>query len=73
MVLGAVAATFVLMFSMVGINTQIIKNNAKQIKNLEKVRKQLMEKNEELQTRIEMAQSEETIREYALSQGMIEG
>ena len=73
MVIGAVAATFVLMFSMVGINTQIIKNNAKQIKNLEKVRKQLMERNQELETRIEMAQSEETIREYALSQGMIQG
>ena len=73
MVIGAVCATFVMMFSMVGINTQIINKNAKQIKNLEKVRKQLMDKNEELQTRIEMAQSEETIREYALSQGMIEG
>ena len=73
MVIGAVAATFVLMFSMVGINTQIIKNNAKQIKNLEKVRKQLMDQNAELETRIEMAQSEETIREYALSQGMIQG
>lgn len=73
MVLGAVAATFVLMFSMVGINTQIIKNNAKQIKNLEKVRKELMDRNQELETRIEMAQSEEAIREYALSQGMIKG
>lgn len=72
-VLGAVAATFVFMFSMVGFNTQIIKNNAKQIKNLEKVRQQLMERNQELETRIEMAQTEESIRDYALSQGMIQG
>ena len=73
MVIGAVCATFVMMFSLVGINTQIIKNNAKQIKNLEKTRKQLIDQNEELQKRIQMAQSEESIREYALSQGMIEG
>lgn len=32
-----------------------------------------MERNEELERRIENAQSEETIREYALSQGMIQG
>lgn len=73
MVIGAVAATFVLMFSMVGINTQIIKNNAKQIKNLEKIRKQLVDQNAELETRIEMAQSEESIREYLIAQGIIQG
>lgn len=73
MVIGAVCATFVLMFSLVGINTQIINRTAKQIKNLEKTRQQLMEKNDELQLRIESAKSEESIREYALSQGMIQG
>ncbi len=72
MMLGAVCATFVLMFSLVGFNTQVINQKAKQIKNLEKARQQLMEKNEELQTRIEKAQSEDSIREYALSQGMIQ-
>ena len=73
MVIGAVCATFVLMFSLVGVNTQIINQKAKQIKNLEKVRKELMEQNDELQLRIQNAQSEESIREYALSHGMIKG
>lgn len=71
--IGAVCATFVLMFSLVGVNTHIINQKAKQIKNLEKVRQELVEKNDELQTRIQNAQSEETIREYALSHGMIQG
>ena len=73
MVISAVCATFVLMFSMVGVNTQIINKKAKQIKNLEKIRNELTEKNDELQMRIQQAQSEESIREYALSHGMIQG
>ena len=73
MVIGAVCATFVMMFSLVGVNTQIINKNVKKIKNLEKIRNELTEKNDELQMRIQQAQSEESIREYALSHGMIKG
>lgn len=73
MLIGAVCATFVLMFSLVCVNTQIINQKARQIKNLEKTRQELVEKNDALQARIQNAQSEESIREYALSHGMIKG
>ena len=44
-----------------------------ELRNLEQQREELVERNAEIQRRIEIAQSEETIREYALSQGMIQG
>jgi hypothetical protein len=43
------------------------------IQNLEQRKQQLIEENEELQRRLEIAQSDETIEEYAKSQGMILG
>lgn len=73
----AIMATFVavviMMLTLICINTQTIERKSIQLKNLEKQREELVEQNEELQRRIEIAQSEETIREYALSQGMIQG
>ena len=65
--------TFVIvaMLSVICVNTQIIRQKKVQLKNLEQKKEQLMEKSEELQRRIEAAKSEETIREYAQSQGIV--
>lgn len=72
-VMAAFVAVVVLMLTLICINTQTIERKSIKLKNLEKQREELMERNEELERRIENAQSEETIREYALSQGMIQG
>ena len=52
------------MLTMICLNTKWIENKSTRIKNLEKQREELMERNEEIQQRIEIAQSEETIRQY---------
>ncbi len=70
----AVFATLVIaMLTLICINTQIINQKTIRIQNLEEKRQELIEQNAEIQRRIEIAQSDETIREYALSQGMILG
>ena len=70
----AVFATLVIaMLTLICINTQIINQKTIRIQNLEEKRQELIEQNAEIQRRIERAQSDETIREYALSQGMILG
>ncbi len=70
----AVFATLVIaMLTLICVNTHILNRKNIRIKNLEEKRQELIEKNEEIQRRIEIAQSDETIREYALSQGMILG
>lgn len=66
-------AVVVMMLTLICVNTQIIERKSIQLKNLEKQREELVERNEELQRRIEVAQSEESIREYAISNGMIQG
>ena len=73
MVMAAFAAVVVLMLTLICVNTQIINRQSVRIRNLEEKREELVEKSEEIQARIELAQSEETIREYAISQGMIAG
>lgn len=60
------------MLTMICINTRLIENKSTRIKNLEKQREELVERNEEIQKRIEIAQSEETIRQYAESHGMVQ-
>ena len=72
-VIAAFAATVVAMISLIGVNSHIIRQKTVRIQNLEEKRQELLEENAEIQRRIEIAQSEETIREYALSQGMILG
>lgn len=66
-------ATFVIitMLAVICINTQIINQKSLRIKNLEQKKEQLLEQNEEIQRRIENARSEETIKEFAESQGMV--
>ena len=58
------------MLTMICINTRLIENKSIRIKNLEKQREELMERNEEIQQRIAAARDPETIREYAESHGM---
>lgn len=72
MVMAAFAAVVVMMLTVICINTQIINQKTMQLRNLEEQRAELMEQNAEIQRRIDEARSEETIKEYALSQGMIE-
>lgn len=72
-VIAAFAATVVAMLSLIGVNSHIIRQKTVRIQNLEEKRQELLEENAEIQRRIEIAQSEEIIREYALSQGMILG
>ncbi len=72
MVMAAFAAVVVMMLTVICINTQIINQKTLKLRNLEEQRTELTERNEEIQRRIEEARSEETIKEYALSQGMIE-
>lgn len=61
-----------IMLTVIGVNTQIINKKTVKIRNLERQRQELQEEYEELQARIEAAQSEESIMEYATSQGMIQ-
>ncbi len=65
--------TFVIvaMLTMICVNTNLIRQKNIKIKNLEQKKEQLMEQNEEIQRRIEEMTSEESIRAYAQSQGMI--
>ena len=71
-VMAAFAALVVVMLSVICINTQIINQKTLQLRALEEQRAELLEENEAIQSRIAQARSEETIREYAKSQGMIE-
>lgn len=71
-VLAAFAAVVIVMLTLICVNTQLIRQKTVRLQNLEEKRQDLMEANEEIQRRIETARSEETIREYAESQGMIQ-
>lgn len=62
----------VAMLAVIGVNSHVINQKRMRIKNLEEKRQELTEQNEELRRRIEQATSEETILEYAQSQGMVE-
>ena len=65
------ACVIVAMMSLICVNTHLINQKSIRIKNLEQKKEQLIEQSEELQRRIEEARSEETIREFAESQGMV--
>ena len=67
----AFCATVTLMTSLIGVNTHLINKKRVEIANLQATQQQLLQENAEMQRRIQEATSEESIREYALSQGMI--
>lgn len=71
-VMAAFATLVAVMLAVICINTQIISQKTLQLEALEAQRAELLEENAEIQSRIAQARSEETIREYAKSQGMIE-
>lgn len=71
-VMAAFATLVAVMLAVICINTQIISQKTLQLKALEVQRAELLEENAEIQNRIAQARSEEAIREYAKSQGMIE-
>ena len=60
----------VAMMTLIGVNSQVISNQRIKLKNLEEKREQLIEQHDEIQSRIAAAQSEETIRQWAESQGL---
>ena len=71
-VMAAFATLVAVMLAVICINTQIINQKTLQLQALEMQRAELLEENAEIQNRIAQARSEESIREYAKSQGMIE-
>ena len=64
---GVVAA----MLTLICVNTQLINQKSARIANLEMQKEQLIQQSEDIQRRIAAAKSEESIREFAESQGMI--
>jgi hypothetical protein len=61
------------MTALICVNSHVIRQKTIRIQNLEQKKEQLLEMNEEIQRRLEAAQSDETIAQYAQSQGMILG
>ena len=72
LIMAAFTLAVVAMLTLACINTQTIQSKSIRLQNLEEKRQELLEKNEEIQRRIEEAKSDEVIREYATSQGMIQ-
>ena len=70
--LGVFAAVVVCTMTMICVNTAKIQQKTIRLRNLEEKRQELIEKNEEIERRIADAKSEETIRQYAESQGMVQ-
>lgn len=60
------------MVSLIGVNSSMISQKKIKIKNLEKQREQLLQQHEEIQQQIEIAKSEQSILEWAQSQGLME-
>lgn len=71
-VMAVFAMVVIAMLTLICINTHLLNQKAVRLKNLEEKRDQLIEQNAEIQERIELAQSYETIRQYAESHGMIQ-
>ena len=69
--IAAFAAAVIMLLTIIGINSYVISQKAKQLKNLEQKRQQLEEKNAELEARIEEATSYEKVLEFVKENGMI--
>ena len=67
----AFVAVVTVMLSLICVNTYTINAKRANIARLEEQKAVLVEQNAQVQKRIEDAKSEETIREYAVSQGMV--
>ena len=71
-VLVAFAMVVIALLSIIAVNTRIINQKRIKIEKLEQQRERLQEDNEDLQLRIQNATSEETMRQYAQENGMIQ-
>lgn len=71
LIIAAFAAVVIALLSLIAYNSQIIHQKRIQIDGLEARREQLLQEQKELEARIANAQSEETILQWAESQGMV--
>lgn len=69
-VMAVFTAVVVAMITLICINTHAINAKSVRLKNLERQKEELMERNEDIQRRIDEARSEQAIRAYAESQGV---
>ncbi|MBQ8296031.1 MAG: hypothetical protein IJX87_06335 [Clostridia bacterium] len=65
------AVVVVALLSWIGVNSRMLDQKNLELQNLEAQREELIERNAEIQRRITDAKSEETIRQYAQSQGIV--
>lgn len=72
-VLAVFTAVIVAMLTLICVNSYVIRQKTVRVQNLEQKKEQLTDMNEEIQRRLQAAESEETIAQYAQSQGMIWG
>ena len=70
--LAVFGAVVTVMLSVISVNSHLINQKNIKIRNLEQKRQELVEKNEEIQRRIENAKSEDVVREYLIEKGMIQ-
>ena len=59
------------LLAVIGANTQVIQQKERHLQALQQERVELLRQGEDIHRRIEMAKAEETIREDAESQGMV--
>ena len=71
-IMAIFAAVVIALLSLIAYNSQVLNQKRIHIKNLEQKREQLLEQQEELQARIALAESEESILQWAQSQGMVQ-
>lgn len=71
-VMAVFTVIVVAMIALIGVNSSILNKKQIKLKNLEQKRDQLVERHDEIQSRIEIAQSEESILAWAESQGMVQ-
>lgn len=70
-VMAVFTVLVVAMLTMISVNTQTITQKEMRLQQLQQERAELLEQGQDIQRRIEEAKSEETIRAYAESQGMV--
>ncbi len=68
----AFTSVVVIMLALIGANTQTIQRKSFKLKNLEEKKQELMEKNDEIQRRIQELQTEENIIERATQAGLLD-
>ena len=69
--MAAFASVVVIMLTLIGVNTATIQRKTIKLRNLEEKKQELMEKNDEIQRRIQELQTEESIIERATEAGLL--